>query len=642
MDELLALLAYYPEQLREWIAYPETWQEPMQSPQTASQLKVNEPVSTFSRKFRPKLQGHNISKISSSGTASGGKGISETPPFKLFQPAHQRHYLVGASLVCQQPGLPDRRIDPGRQEKISFVVRRVIHRDELEPETPYVQDSPDWEEYAFVNTPSGYSWKYISHDKREALEEGGEEERLPLFAINFKEESGYGRRLLAGSVPVGRREAYLGAPRAEDSVEDTQVEESGLTRLKDPRTALFIAKVTAPWKALIEQSQVIRDKYDVTDETFPNFEWNENKANADKERGYKAARDQLQTASWYLLLDFNEFLEQHVKNIWDVITGDKTESELSIEEEELYQVLNEIEMHYNHIKKYQGSHANTTYYDQKRKAPSLPDALRSIRIFDEILERITSDYDGGKADPEAKWPDFFFPFTDPGLDNLLNGPIPDVELTTSEDLDDLQTALAKIDAMAALVEKALPEMTKPLPDIQIPDVPMDPRDGWFIIRCVYERPNCGPFHPAVVSRPTEKFQMAAFFDPYAPARQVRISMPMDISPAGLRKFRKNATLMMSDMLCGKIKRIKKLTLGDLVLSVLPWPFHKDLPDPGKTGPCGGPDRNYGMYCSLSIPIVTLAALILMTIIVSLFDTFFRWIPYLFTCFPIPGLKGKKR
>lgn len=119
-------------------------------------------------------------------------------------------------------------------------------------------------------------------------------------------------------------------------------------------------------------------------------------------------------------------------------------------------------------------------------------------------------------------------------------------------------------------------------------------------------------------------------------------MPVDISPAGLRKFKKNTTFMISDMLCGKIKAIRKMTLGDLVLSVLPWPFHKNLPNVGNTGPCKeSSGLNIGMFCSLSIPIVTLCALILLMIIVQLFDMFFRWVPYLFVCFPIPGLKGKK-
>ena len=117
---------------------------------------------------------------------------------------------------------------------------------------------------------------------------------------------------------------------------------------------------------------------------------------------------------------------------------------------------------------------------------------------------------------------------------------------------------------------------------------------------------------------------------------------MDISPAGLRKFKKNTGFILSDMLCGQIKRIKKLTLGDLVLSILPWPFHKDLPSPAGGGSCkedAGP--NFGMLCSLSIPIVTLCALILLIIIVNLFDIFFRWVPYLFTCFKLPGFEAKK-
>jgi len=48
-----------------------------------------------------------------------------------------------------------------------------------------------------------------------------------------------------------------------------------------------------------------------------------------------------------------------------------------------------------------------------------------------------------------------------------------------------------------------------------------------------------------------------------------------------------------------------------------------------------------MICSISIPIITLCALILLMIIISLLDFIFRWIPWFITCFPVPGLKGKK-
>jgi len=47
--------------------------------------------------------------------------------------------------------------------------------------------------------------------------------------------------------------------------------------------------------------------------------------------------------------------------------------------------------------------------------------------------------------------------------------------------------------------------------------------------------------------------MAAYFDPDAPARPIRIGLPVDTTPAGLRKFDKNAAFVMSDTLCGQVQ-----------------------------------------------------------------------------------------
>jgi hypothetical protein len=164
--------------------------------------------------------------------------------------------------------------------------------------------------------------------------------------------------------------------------------------------------------------------------------------------------------------------------------------------------------------------------------------------------------------------------------------------------------------------------------------------AWYIIRCVFERPQCADQEAFTFSQPTEPFQMAGFFDPDAPARPIRISLPLDTSPAGLRKFSKNTAFVISDVLACQIERAGDLTLGDLVLSVLPWPFHKSLPDP-KAGSCAeGSGLSLGMICSLSIPIITICALILLMIIVTLLDTIFRWLPYFIICFPLPSLKGK--
>jgi hypothetical protein len=47
-----------------------------------------------------------------------------------------------------------------------------------------------------------------------------------------------------------------------------------------------------------------------------------------------------------------------------------------------------------------------------------------------------------------------------------------------------------------------------------------------------------------------------------------------------------------------------------------------------------------MMCTLSIPIITICALILLMVIVLLFDFIFKWIPLFIMCFPLPKFKSK--
>jgi hypothetical protein len=143
----------------------------------------------------------------------------------------------------------------------------------------------------------------------------------------------------------------------------------------------------------------------------------------------------------------------------------------------------------------------------------------------------------------------------------------------------------------------------------------------------------------VLSAPTTVFELASFFEPDAPARAIRIPMPLDTSPGGLRKFAKNTAFIISDQLACQRARLGSLTLGDLVLSVLPWPLHKDLPV--DSSPCAQGSTGIGLICSISIPIITICALLLLLIIVNLLDLIFHWIPYFILCFPLPGLRGKR-
>src|SRR6185503_4518409 len=274
--------------------------------------------------------------------------------------------------------------------------------------------------------------------------------------------------------------------------------------------------------------------------------------------------------------------------------------------------------------------ANTAYSTSAIKS-SLKDALLAVKTgsIEANLETVKTSFDRKRGSLDPLWPNFLFPLADP----LLPSPIPN------------KTALAqeqkKVDALADKIQAALP--AAPVADVPnnplVSQQPMDMREGWFVIRCVFSRPECGPIDPPLLSEATAPFQMAGFFDPDAPARPIRIALPLDTSPAGLRKFDKNTAFMISDMLCGQIDRVKGMTLGDLVLSVLPWPFHQDLP---KTdgGPCTDGGIEVGMICSLSIPIITICALLMLMIIVSLLDIIFRWMPFFIFCFPLPKFKSK--
>jgi hypothetical protein len=645
MDELLATLAYNPTRLGEWRATAETWESPMRSPPSAARLALAEPVSALSTQIgRRKSQtgGRDVVKVS---PADDG----EPPrPLKLYQPIQLRHYMVTASLVCQRPGLPDRSLDRGKQESATFVVRRILLPDGA---TAPAADPDAWDECAFVPTESGPTWRRVKELGGRADRVLPGEERLPLFSLSFDETPERRRRVYGGVIPVGRREAYVAARlQAASSGADGGGGSADIEPAPDPRRLLFQMQVTAPWNSLVESSldEIIRfEKVKGLDPVF-----GENPPPLNSPRNAEAAtraREQVQTTSWYALVDFERFLQKHLAPVHDVLTGKLDRAALNAPELALLDRLEAIVLS-QPVEQALGQSAEHTLRDALARLANTPANTPS---FADGLEAVDVPYDS--ANPDPRWPTFLFPLANSLLGNvfssgnpqaLQNGPFPFI--VAGQDLSgraaDREEALTMVEDtlldLADLVEAALPPAdTVALPEIHLP-VPsrLDAGAPWFAIRCLYERPNCGPLDPPVVSEATRVFQMAGYFDPDAPVRPVRIPMPIDISPAGLRKFPKGATLMISDMLCGQLKRIRQITLGDLVLSVLPWPFHKDLPKPDGNGPCAD---SMGEFCSLSIPIVTLCALIFLIILVALFNIFFAWLPLLFFCFRI-RLSGKRK
>ncbi|MGC2780393.1 MAG: hypothetical protein WA418_32640 [Bradyrhizobium sp.] len=581
-----------------------------------------------------------------------------TLPLKLYQPAHQRYYLLTASLVCKVAGLPDRAVTRGGVEQIAFVVRRLL------PPTPKGDPDSPLEEFAFIKDAEGPRWRRVAAGN-DAGQLAPGEELLPLFPLGFRDGAQHARTLWTGLIPVGRREEYLGAGVDRTVVALTQGQLQSFqaappatpTNSKMARMTQFKLEVAEPWKNLIRSSYAasaaMTDQApDVGNET----------PTAKRARAF-TLNLQWQMQSWLILLDFADYLAAYLPDVWAAIeAGGGT---LSPSRQRLFDWLGTAKMSAGLV---DGMRKHAGDPDIKTPSPSLRDALKAIRTQTtrDWLEQTDQLYTESNANAAGRhWPGFHFllagldgqqkvdgPFTavgtlgTPTADEVQRGPnpmpAPNPALTLGRpDAEELD----KLTALAARALDATPEAdAPPLPfALQLRDALAATTNdrGWFVARCVHLNRDCGPLHPPVLSAATQRFQLSNFFDSDAPARPIRITLPTDTTPAGLRKHSKNTAFVISDVLCGQIQRAKSLGLGDLVRSVLPWPLHKDL-DVGDGGACtNGGGINIGMICSLSIPIITICALILLIIIVTLFDFIFRWLPYFILCFPVPGLRGKK-
>ena len=621
MDEFNHTLETDPPKLRDLEAQYENWKEPAGSSAVVAVPKTS--ISTTQKRLA-RLRVTLDRKVARLSGGSATALVEREPdttstqrPLKLYQPAHQRYYLAAAALVCRLPGLPDRAINASNQEKASFVLRRI--------RTVGTGASAVTTEYGFVPSGSGGSWKQIINPTQEFADH---EERLALFSVKFQDDEGHERRVMAGLIPAGRREVYVGSPEAPpaqlalpSALSKDLIEPGGPPAPVDPRIALLSLEVIDPWKALTQQA-------DRTGQTL------RHSGNSGKnvDPVIQDARETIQVGSWYILLDFARFLEKHLTPVWDALDN-STPDGLDDAQEKVWRAL-DVEL----------PAGIRTAFDAASPLSvktNLRDVLRTIHPDHGVrLEAAQDRFDLTNSSQE--WPDFLFPLLDiPDAPLGFKGLTLDTTVTGTG-LSDLQKALRRLSALRDLINDALPDTpTAPVPDLPLAaqSVMAPDERPMFIVRCVLERPDC--VEPPVFSAPSEPFELAGFFDPDAPARPIRIALPIDTSPAGLRRAPKNAAFMMSDILCGQVNRAKGMGFIDLVLSVLPWPLHKDLSGGSSACKTDDPSISVGMICSLSIPIITICALILLIIMVSLLDMIFRWLPYLIFCFPLPKFSGKK-
>jgi hypothetical protein len=654
MDHLLAMLAADPRQLGQVIARPETWRSPGgETPDLLERVPLPGIARALARLRKGRAAPTALDPTTDVGAVEEG-GVTRPLPLKLYHPAHQRHYLVAANLVCGVAGLPDHALATGGGEQVSFVLRRLL------PGSP-TAGAPV--EYAFVRNGSGARWQRVSPDPSAAdpfAKRLDGEEALPLFPLTFRDDATHPRRLFAGIVPVGRREEYM-TSRAHREPAIGAGPSATTTGTLTPPTAIserkeqFKLDVAEPWKHLVRAAYATQARmYDGYYTKDPP---------TDEKRGPAAEQfnEQAQSQSWLILLDFADYLAHHLPNVWDVVQGRAPRTPLTGGQQKLLTWLDGADP----VPAVEWITFDKTVFDETKFVASMREALKQVST-QEVRNSLEL---AGNTFPHAlgaglAWPSFFYflagirktsappGFSVAGKYETLPDLVPDPD--DAEATPSTTTAVTKAADLDKLVQLVVGAIDLEQPAASAPPLPFAAqlRDamkttqgdaGWFLLRCVYVRADCGPLEPPVLSAPSQHFQLASFFDADAPARPIRIALPIDTTAAGMRKFNKNTAFVISDALCGQLQRAKGLGFGDLVLSVLPWPFHKDLDVGGDgIGRCqSSSGASLGMICSLSIPIITICALILLMMIVLVLDMIFKWIPWFIVCFPLPGFKAKK-
>ncbi|HET9653410.1 MAG TPA: hypothetical protein VFP36_14515, partial [Usitatibacter sp.] len=100
MDRLLAILAHDPRSLGEVLARPETWRSPAAAtPALVDARPVPRLAATLGRRKAALAIRGSVPALAQKATITEQAQPRELA-LKLYQPAHQRYYLVASDLVC--------------------------------------------------------------------------------------------------------------------------------------------------------------------------------------------------------------------------------------------------------------------------------------------------------------------------------------------------------------------------------------------------------------------------------------------------------------------------------------------------------------------------------------------------------------
>lgn len=164
-------------------------------------------------------------------------------------------------------------------------------------------------------------------------------------------------------------------------------------------------------------------------------------------------------------------------------------------------------------------------------------------------------------------------------------------------------ATAEVGPLREAVELSGPALDLPTRPAAAP-VHQQPSGPTYVVRCVHRRPRCPAPLDVTLSAPSRGVRLAGFFDTDAPARPVRITLPGDTSLQSLRRSPKPVSVVLGRQLKDQLRRASTVM---------------DAPD-------SSPGGQIDWVMQLSIPIITICALLLLTIIVHVLHVVFWWLP----------------
>lgn len=582
------------------------------------EFRRDEYVAELSRTLREGTASVADRLVEETDSGPGLRVASEVA--SLYQPMHGRYYTVSASLVCRRRGLPDRSVRAVDDERVSVVVRRL--RPAVAGGTIDVDDPVSYREYGWI----GGRWVRLEDQTKvddparsaAAELEGGDgetlrEKRYPMFPKPYDSNlalarSSGERRVWSALVPATEREKFLRAPIHAGEVSSGSSSDRGSDGIGSggrtgsgggPGSSGSSGEGEPFWEENVDprrnilQAEVLQPLADL-------HEFADRHHGDPDEVEAKAVAAPLAFA----IYDLWTFLDRYVTGVraWFDRTPagtDPTGSGADFEgaRRELLDHLYRADLSVGSL--------GDNWLDAARAAREETEAIRE-GDWSALLEAGDVKVGGEPALGGIQT----------SIEELITGSrVAEEDEPGLWEMDLTRTSLYEKVARALREEQKGPEdVTREL----APEITPREEDAVFVARCVYERPRCTPYFEPVVSRPTAPFRLASVMDVRAPARDHSFAMPDVGGPGDLRDSEKGVSVMLGEKLNQQIQRVKGVTMSEL-----------------EDGEIGGEGPGVALVCRLSIPIISICALILLIIMVNVLNFIFWWLPYFMICFPVP-------